>query len=84
MLLTKEANRLEELLLDFGSRYGVDIKQGAISDFDLAPYKAKLSRQITEKNVEETLEDIHVLETRLELDVTKDLVYTLMAFYQKV
>ena len=84
MLLTKEATRLEELLLGLGERYGARIKQGAISDFDLTPYTAKMSRQITEKNVEETLEDIHQLESRLEIEVTKDLVYTLMAFYQKV
>lgn len=67
-----------------GQKYGVKVTGGAKKSLDVTYYSARLAIPIDEDNIEEALEDINALEIKLEREITKDVVYTLMAYYQKV
>jgi len=73
-----------EVLINMGQKYGVKITGAVKKNLDISYYSSRLAIPVDEDNIEETLEDINELESKLEKEISKDVVYTLMAYYQKV
>lgn len=73
--------KLFELLITRYQKYG----RPASRELDLTQYSARGGpKKQKEESIEELFGSITALEFRLEREVNKDLVYTLMALYQKV
>jgi len=78
----QEANKLVEYLINIGQKFGMKVNRTVkkLQDLSLEEVTAKSYENI---DIEELLEDITIFESKLETDISVDVINYLMALYQK-
>ena len=82
MFIVEEAQKLVEFVIDIGQKYGMKVNKTVkkLQDLTLEDVTAKSYENI---DLEELLEHITILESKLETDISVEVINLLMALYQK-